>query len=343
MTIIKNDGADSFLRRAHPEIRFYLVHGADEGLIHERVRSVVRSALAGDADPLSVCRFEGDAVAREPGGIFDEAYSISMFGGRRVIWVEAQSRDLAPALEQIMSRPPEDCTIVVEAGNLKKGNLLRAMFEGSSNAASIECYPDERRSLVELIDAEASNAKLVMTPEARDYLVILLGSDRLATRGELAKLMLYSKGAQSIAVGDVEAIVTEAAPSELESIIDHSLSGNVFEVEVRSGRFFSDGGDAGLLLMRLIARLMLLQNVRIEMEQGRAFDAALQVQFVRLSPNGRAALARQAERWTCAGIGRRLPVVHFTAARVRRDPRLAPFLVTRLLWSLATSSQTARQ
>ena len=58
----------------------------------------------GDADPLRLTRLDGDAVARDPGALADEAYAVSMFGGSRAIWIEAQARDLLPALEPLFAR-----------------------------------------------------------------------------------------------------------------------------------------------------------------------------------------------------------------------------------------------
>jgi len=60
------------------------------------------------------------------------------------------------------------------------------------------------------------------------------------------------------------------------------------------------------------------------------------MQTVRISPSGRAALAREAERWSSSAVGKRLAAVAALAGRVRREPRLADILATRALWSLAT-------
>jgi len=337
VTTISNMTADAFVKRPPSDVRFFLVHGNDEGLIHERVKSLVAAALAGDFDPLRVARLDGDAVARDPGGLADEAYAISMFGGSRVLWIEAQARDLLPALEPLFARPPTDCAVIVEGGSLKKGAALRTAFERQDGAASIECYPDDKRSLGPLIDAEARAAGLAVAPEARDYLASLLGSDRMTTRGEISKLMLYARGKPRVEVEDVEAIVADAAPSSLDALIDAALLGEMAALEATSARYFAEGGDAGLLVIRLAARLTLLHRLRLEMERGRGFEAAIQTQYVRLSPQGRTALAKQAERWSAAMIGRRLAAMAALSARVRRDPRLADILATRALWSLSSA------
>ncbi len=339
MTIIRNDGADAFVKRPPPGTRLFLVHGLDEGLIHERAKGLVSALLGGDKDPLRLARFEGDALAREPGKLADEAYAISMFGGSRAIWIDTGSRDLAPLFEPLFARPPSDCAIVVEAGNLKKGAPLRTVFESAPNAASVECYADDKRALAGLIEAEARQAGLAIAPDAREYLASLLGTDRMTSRGEVAKLMLYAAGSGKVELADIEAIVIDAAPAGVDAAIDQALLGNVREVEAAAGRFFADGGDAGFLLIRLVARVTLLHRIRVEMDAGRSFDGAAQALFVRLSPDGRGALARQAQLWSAAALGRRLPAIQTVAARGRRDARLAQALATRALWALATGAR----
>jgi len=343
MSVVNSAAADGFIQRLPKEIGFYLVHGLDEGLTHERVKAIVRSRIGADSDPMRLVRFEGDAVARDPGALADEAYAISMFGGDRAIWIDAQGRDLLPALEPLFARPPTDCTIVVKAGQLKKGTGLRAAFENSAARASIECYADDSSTLESLVDAEARAAGLAIAPDARAALVHMVGADRRTTRGEIAKLMLYAHGKSEITAEDVEAIVADAAPSNLDEVIDHALLSELPAVETSVARFFHDGGDADYLMIRLVARLTLLHRIRLEMDQGRPFEAACQTSFVKLPMSARRALAKQAERWTTESIAQRLPAIRLASARVRTETQLAEVLATRALWALASGRRGGRR
>ena len=342
MNIVNSAAADGFIQRLPKEIRFYLVHGPDEGLAHERVKAIVRNLVDGDPDPLRLVRLEGDAVARDPGALADEAYAVSMFGGARAIWIDAQARDLLPTLEPLFARPPTDCAIVVKAGQLKKGTGLRAAFETSPISAAIECYSDDASALETLIDAEARAAGLSIAPDARAALVALTGADRQTTRGEIAKLMLYARGKSPVTAEDVEAIVSDAGPSNLDEVVDQALLGDLNAVETALTRFFHEGGDSDYLMMRLVQRLILLHRLRLEMDQGRPFDAACQALFVKLPASARRALARQADRWTSESIAGRLPAVRLASARVRGESRLAEVLATRALWTLASSRRDRR-
>ena len=342
MSVITSAAADGFIERLPKDIRFYLVHGPDEGLAHERVKAIVRRLIGAEIDPLRLTRLEGDAVARDPGALADEAYAVSMFGGARAIWIDAQARDLLPAIEPLFGRPPIDCAIVVKAGQLRKGTALRAAFEASPISASIECYSDDAGALETLIDAEARAAGLSIAPDARAALVALTGADRQTTRGEIAKLMLYARGTSRVTAEDVEAIVSDAAPSNLDEVVDQALLGDLKAVETALTRFFHEGGDADYLMIRLTQRMLLLHRIRLEMDQGRPFEAACQALFVKLPLPARRALAKQAERWTSELIAQRLPAVRQASARVRAESRLAEVLATRALWTLASRGRGGR-
>ena len=343
MSIVKTDGADAYCRRPPASVKFFLVHGNDEGLIHERAKTLVHAVLGGDPDPMRLMRIEGDTLSKEPGLLADEAYAVSMFGGSRALWVDVGSRDLLATLGPLLERPPTDCTLILEAGSVKKGSALRNLFERSGEAASIECYPDERRALLGLIDSEAREAGLEISPEARDYLVGLLGNDRLTSRGEVAKLVMYCRGTGKIDIAAVEAIVSDAAPSGLDEMIDNALAGELGEAEKKAGRYFGEGGDPGEVVRRLVSRIMLLHQLRVDMDHGKSFDAAMAGVFVRLSPDARKALARQADRWTSAALGKRVVALQAVVGRARRDARLSPVTVTRALWVLANAARAGRR
>ncbi len=343
MTVVRNAAADGFIERMATDVRFCLVHGSDEGLTHERSKAIVRKVLSGDADPLRLTRLEGDAIAKEPGILVDEAYAASIFGGSRAIWIDAQGRDLLAALAPLFENPPKDCTIVVKAGQLKKGTALRSAFEKMANGASIECYADDPKELGSLIDAALREGGLTISAEARADLQALLGADRQTTRNEIAKLMLYSLGRPRIEVADVEAIVSDAAPSVQDELVDRALLGDLPAVAVYAARFFREGGDAQILMARLVARLTLLNRLRLEMDQGRPFDAACQALFVRLPPTALRGLGAVAERWTTDSIARQFPAVRAASARVRADSRLSEVLATRTLWALASRSSARRR
>ncbi len=275
-------------------VQFFLVHGIDEGLAHERSKAIIRKLVGADPDPLRLVRLDGEALARRPEGLSDEAYAVSMFGGSRAIWIDAQGRDLLAALEPLFARPPAECAIVIKAGQLKRGHALRAAFEKAAGAVAIECYCDEPKALGALIDGEIRARRARDRPDARAALLEQLGADRQTSRAEIAKLLLFARGNRpSNSPTSVRSCPT---PRRLRSMISSTRrsSATFRRRPATPPAYFADGGDADELIGRLVARLTLLHRLRLEMEAGRDFEGAFQALYIRATPEGRRALARAA-------------------------------------------------
>ena len=72
---------------------------------------------------------------------------VSMFSGRRLLWVRnAQGQKaLADDVKALCAAPSTDATILIEAGDLKKGLALRTAVEAAKTAIALPCYMDDAR------------------------------------------------------------------------------------------------------------------------------------------------------------------------------------------------------
>ena len=225
MVALKSADIESFVARPDPSRAVVLVFGPDAGLVSERVDAIVRASVDDPADPFSLVRLEGDALASDPARLTDEAVTVPLFGGRRAIRVRAGSRNIVPAVEGVLASPLRDCRIVIEAGDLKRNAALRTVCERARSAVAIPCYADGELDVGRLIDEELRAAGLAMTPDARAALVPLLGGDRRASRGELRKLALYAHGQDQIELDDVMAVVADASALALDTLVDAAFAG----------------------------------------------------------------------------------------------------------------------
>ena len=333
MVAVKNHEADKFLARPAPHIYLYLVFGPDLGLVAERARAIVRGAIDDPKDPFQLLRISGDDLSADPLRLADEANTIGLFGGRRAIWIESQGKAFISALESVVAAPPRDCTIIIEAGALKKDAPLRRLCEREKNAAAIECYPDTAQEIAHLIDAEAQSANVKIAPEARALLFSLLGQDRLATRAELSKLFLYAHGAAEISIDHIEAIVSDASSLMLDHAVDGAFDGDFAGLESAVRRALTQGGDAGGLLGAALRHALGLRRARLDLDAGsaprpqgggwsrsRAFDAHLRA-------------------WSAARLTRAVETLAEAINKVRREPKLAEAIALRALWRIASSAR----
>ena len=334
MVAVRNSEADRFIARPPQNVFLYLVFGPDTGLVSERAKTIISGAIDDPKDPFQLLRLAGDELAADPLRLADEANTVPLFGGRRAIWIEAQGKSFIAAIEPIINAPPSDCTIVVEAGALKRDAPLRKICEREARAAAVECYPDSAKDLAQLIDRETEAAGLRIDAETRAYLISLLGQDRLTTRSEIDKLILFAHGDGKIGTEHIDAVVADASSLALDSAVNGAFEGNFAAVQETAARVYSEGGDYNMILGAALRHAILLHRMRLDVEAGRGHASGGQ-------GYGRAAaLDKHVRSWNSARLARAIALLNEAVGRCRRDPRLAEALTARTLWTIALSARS---
>jgi DNA polymerase-3 subunit delta len=333
---VKNHDADRLLSRLPSHVFAYLVFGTDIGLISERTRKIVRSTVSDPHDPFQLVRIDGDQLATDPLRLVDEAGTVGLFGGHRAIWIEAGLKNFAAAVEPLFANPPLHCTLVIEAGGLKKDAPLRKLFERERTALAIECYPDRHEDIARLIETEAACAGLAISAETRDILSSFLGADRLTTRSELAKLLLYAHGTGQITRDHVEAIVADASALALDAAVNGAFSGDYAAVSDTSARVFAGGGDPGALLAAALRHALMLHKVKLEADKGTSLDIAVErAARAHASFSRRSNLDAQVRAWPATKLVRAIDQLAEAIRRCRRQADLAEVTAVRALWTIA--------
>jgi DNA polymerase-3 subunit delta len=331
MVAIPARDAESLVRSGFAKYPVILFYGPDEGLVSERAEAVARATTGGDAG--NILRMDGDDAAAHPERLAEEAHAISMFGGHRAIRVRAGSKAIIEALKPLLSVPPVDTRIIVEAGDLKPGAPLRALIDKAANAAAAPCYAEEGRDLGRLIDEMLEPAGLSISPDARVALTRSLGLDRRRSRTEIDKLILYCRGGSRIEIADVEAVVTDAATVSTDALIDAAFLGRLDQIETEARRLFQDGMEPGVLLGFALRHIFQLQQARRETECGKSPAEA--AKSVRVHFRRERAFAEQLQRWQDVRLARAVQIVGDAMLAVRRNAALAEAMAIRALWSIA--------
>jgi len=197
---------------------------------------MLRTVVDDPIDPFRISELSDGDLKQDPARLADEAASIAMLGGRRVVRIRGAADGTAKIFESFLSDPAGDALILVEAGELGPRSSLRALFENAKNAATIACYADGREQIESLIRSRLAAEGLAPEPDALDYLLQNLGSDRGVTQNELEKLILYAgpKAAadkpgekRMVTLDDARASVGDNAGSSLDEVIDAAMTGDL--------------------------------------------------------------------------------------------------------------------
>ncbi|MDX8467748.1 DNA polymerase III subunit delta [Mesorhizobium sp. VK23B] len=337
---------DSWLARPDPAMGIVLLYGPDRGLVAERAKTFAAKTGLPLDDPFSVVKLDGSEVDRDEGRLLDEARTVPMFSDRRLLWVRNASgqKALADDIKALTAEPARDAIILIEAGDLKKGTGLRAIVEAAGNAIALPCYADEARDLDTVIDDELRKAGMSMTLDARQALRRNLGGDRLASRGEIEKLMLYAHGKKEIDVDDVNALSGDVSGASFDAAVDAVLDGKVGDFDIAFTRHCQSGGHPFLVLSSAMRQLQAIQVMRGQMESG-GRNAASVVAGARppVFFSRRKLVEKTLERWNVGALARALNRLQTAVLQTRKRPDLAEALARQALLGIAVESARLAQ
>jgi len=345
MAQLKAHEADNYLKSPSQKHRVFLVYGPDRGLVSERAKKLVTNSGVNIDDPFSTVQLDADDAAVDPSRVADEAHTVSMFGGSRVIWIKGSTqKNLVKAIEPVLSTPPSDSIIVIEGGDLKKSAPLRTRIEKSDSALAIPCYQDEGRAINGVIDEELAISSSTMSPQARKLLVSLLGADRLASRGEVQKLCLYAGNGSNIDEDMVELIVGDASALAVDSVIDAAGTGNIADMEHTLKRLFAQGTAVFQIVNAMQRHFQMLHQARVKMEANRQ-PASSVVAAMRPPINFKRkdSVARALSIWNASAIERMLERLDKVSLDSRANAALAIPLVATALLAISIEANRARR
>lgn len=345
MAQVKAHEVDRYLARPSAGHRVVLVYGPDTGLVSERARGIAKASGADLNDPFSTITMDAEDAAADPQRISDEAHTVSMFGGNRLVWIRGSTqKNLVGALQPVLDLPPTDAIIIVEAGNLKKSSPLRSRIEKSPHAIALPCYQDQRRAVESIIDQEMQQAGLTIQTEARNLLVSLLGDDRMASRSEVQKLCLYAAGEDTVTVSHVADIVGDASALALDTVVDAASLGDVRRMEHTLKRLIARGTAVFQVINATQRHFQMLHLARATMDaKGQPASSVINGLRPPAPFQRKDALTQALNIWNTSALERMLHRLNTVSLESRKNAALDVSLTTTALLAIALEANRQRR
>lgn len=272
MAVVRSSGVEAGLRRLDPSIQAILFYGFDEARIRELAISAVRRIAGSLDDPFNIQRLGEMDLAKSPGRLIDEVQSLSLLGGRRVVWVEGADSQFLKAVEPLLENRTSGNLIVAEAGNLAKSSPLRILFEASGAAWIVPVYEPSTAEAQEFLHSAFAAKGLSADQGVCALLVQSYGTDLGLLQQEVEKLSLYCLGANAATVDDVEAVCATAGEVGFDDIVDAALRGDVQRAEELLVRLGGSGQDMGQVAGACLRHIVRLQEFHLAVERGQPAD-----------------------------------------------------------------------
>ncbi|PYB74248.1 DNA polymerase III subunit delta [Rhizobium wuzhouense] len=344
MVEIKSHEVDGFLQKQAKHYRVFIVYGPDKGLVAERASAIAALTGVDQSDGFALIRLDVGDIQSDPGRLLDEVNSFGLFGGEKLIWVRgaANEKPLVEALQLLGADPPQGSYVIVEAGDLKKGAALRKVGETNRSIASIACYQDDSRALNALVDQELAFANLRITPAARELLLNSIGGDRIASRNEIRKLVLYCLHQDLIDEQHVLDIVGDASATSTDEVVDAVLNGDVDAFLHAVQKVIASKTAIFLVLQSTMKQFHLLETMRLEMDERQQQPSQVMQSLGRgIHFRRKPIIEKTLRTWNSSDLGKEASKLQSTILVGRQRASLEADAAVQTL--LATTLQAARR
>lgn len=225
--------AARFLAKPEPGRAGLLLFGADAMRVALTRQDLVAALLGpGAEEEMRLTRMSGVDLNADPARAIDALKARGFFPGPRVALIEDASDRLADVIGAALAAwQQDDATLVVTAGNLRKGSALRKLFEAHPGAYAIGIYDDPpTRAEIEATLARAGLAKV--PPDAlHDLEALARALDPGDFRQTVEKIALYKHGdAAPLSPADIAACAPATIEAELDDLLHAAAEGRTDEI-----------------------------------------------------------------------------------------------------------------
>lgn len=306
------------LDQPDPAVRFYLFHGPDEA----GSRALAERLLKG----LAAEKFAmpGQAIKGDPASLADEAGAISLFGGKRAVWIEPAGDEIADGVEALLDAPACESPVIAVAGSLRKTSALLKLAEAHPGALSHISYVPEGRDLERLIVDLGRDVGLRISPDLAQRIASTSAGNQAIAAQELGKFALYLAADPSqpldLDAETVDLLGADSAEADLMRLGDLALAGRMDELLDELARLPHGGSEAIPILRALQRRLLMLAPLRARIERSESVDGVMASMGKALFWKDKALMQRLLSAWSAE----RLAEAAARASALERQIMLRP-------------------
>lgn len=231
----------------------------------------------------------------------DSVQTISMFGGRRVVWLKdvnfladtvtgrAESTlKLVEDLQEILAAiNPADTAVLITAAPIDRRRAFPKWCEKNADFTLVGADDADGSALAGVVLAEAKKLGAAISPDATQLLLAKVGANTRLLVEEVHKLSTYAGEGQSIEEEHVAELTPNVAEGDFFESAEAFFRGDLRATLAALDRHFFAGGDARPIISALQNRNRILLQIRALADAGE----------VRVGPRGLDGLPKAASAY----------------------------------------------
>lgn len=238
----------------------------------------------------------------------DSVQTVSMFGGRRVVWLKdvnfladtvtgrAESTlKLLEDLQEILTKiDPAETAVLITAAPVDRRRAFPKWCEKNSDFTLVGADDGDGSALEGVVLAEAKRLGVAIAPDATQLLLAKVGKNTRLLVEEVHKLATYATEGETIAEAHVAELTPNVAEGDFFEAAEAFFSGDLkWTLAALERQFFAEPNASRPILAALQNRNRILLQVRALVDAGEA----------RLGPRGLDGLQRAASNYASKFTG----------------------------------------
>jgi len=261
---IQNFKIDQYCKDLNPIAPAILLYGQDYGLVSERSSLIINSFFNNidhKQNSLNIIDLSSSNILANPECLEMEANSISLLSNKKIIRI----RDTTDALHKILGdyfvNPYQNCLIILLSDALSPRSKIRKLFESHDKAVALPCYSDDKKSILNLINNSFKKNSITVDEEGVQLFANYLGMDRLISKSEIEKAVLYAGIDKKLNAKDISYFISDQASLGIDELYDYSLIGDLSEAYRVLNRIQKEGVPAIQIIRSFMRQMQGLYSI----------------------------------------------------------------------------------
>ena len=235
--------------------RSALLYGENDG-IKDDVKTKLK-LLHKDSEIINLFQEE---IIKNKNCLFDNVNNSSLFSEKKTIFIQEASDKILNEISEVLEKDNNSIKIYIFSSLLDKKSKLRSLFDKEKNLASLPCYQDTDRTLINYVYDQLKNFK-GMTQEIVNLIISNSNNERKIIKNEINKIKSCFVD-KNIKKNELEELLNIKVNSSFDELRDSALLGNTkkFNKQMGETEFLSE--DNFFYINSLNFRIMKLIEIQ---------------------------------------------------------------------------------
>lgn len=262
---------DNYIQNiASQKISGCLVFGPETSIANYRFNLIAKKIIPDLSDPFLVSNISKERLSENKSLIMDEFFSLSFFGGRKLILIKEIDTNVTESLKALFLEKDfakkSDNFILIQAGDLDKSSALRKSCEDNPYFSAIACYEDDERTIKQFIENELAKNQVKSSFDIISYLFEKFGKNRQIIISELEKILLYLGDKKDLTIDIIDKTSESTNEISTNEFITNFSAQNFSTAILQAEKLFKQGVEPILLIRFLSNYLQKLYQAKCEIE-----------------------------------------------------------------------------